>query len=102
MCSFFFLLQIKYKMRQDNSNKPADAILKIAEEEKADLIIMGSRGTGSVKRAVLGSVSESVLRNSIRIPVVVVPKRTLVGEARERRLSEERDKRERTLSGSFY
>ena len=85
-------------MRQEASTRPAEVILRVAEEENADMIVLGSRGMGALKRAVLGSVSDSVLRNSTRIPVTVVPKKALVGEARERALSFERERR---LSGSL-
>jgi nucleotide-binding universal stress UspA family protein len=38
---------------------PADALLKVAEQEKADLIVVGSRGMHGVSR-VLGSVPNKV------------------------------------------
>lgn len=40
--------------------KPGEAIIKAAEEEGADMIIMGSRGHGIIRRTLLGSVSEYV------------------------------------------
>ena len=43
-----------------------------AEEEGAELLVVGTRGTGDVHEAFLGSVSGAVLR-SARCPVVVVP-----------------------------
>ena len=39
---------------------PAGAILKVAEAEKADLIVMGSRGLGPLKSLLVGSVSQKV------------------------------------------
>ena len=51
---------------------PGEGILKIAEEEKAALLCMGTRGLGTLKRAFLGSVSDYVIRNS-NVPVVIVP-----------------------------
>ncbi len=47
------------------------AILKVAEDEKSDMIIMGSRGLGLFKGAVLGSVSQKVIEES-KIPVMVI------------------------------
>ncbi len=47
-------------------NKVGDAgeeILKEAEKEDYDLIIMGSRGQGAFSRAILGSVSNKVLNH---------------------------------------
>lgn len=39
---------------------PADAILETAKREKADMIVLGSRGLGDFKGLVLGSVSHKV------------------------------------------
>ncbi|MFN8216832.1 MAG: universal stress protein [Solirubrobacterales bacterium] len=50
---------------------PADAILKLAAEGDHDLIVMGSHGHSRVHRALLGSVSEKVLRASA-IPVLLM------------------------------
>jgi len=55
---------------------PADALAALAEELGADLIVVGSRGLGSVRGAVLGSVSLALLRRA-RTPVMVVKTRRL-------------------------
>ncbi len=47
-------------------------ILELAEEEAADLIVLGSRGRSGIKSMVLGSVSYGVLHNSER-PLLIVP-----------------------------
>ena len=39
---------------------PADAILDVAEERKADLIIVGNKGMTGAKRFLLGSVPNKV------------------------------------------
>ena len=49
---------------------PASAICQLAEELDAAAIVIGSRGRGGFKRAVLGSVSDHVVRNA-PCPVVV-------------------------------
>ena len=49
----------------------AQAILKTAEAESADMIVMGSRGLGLFKGALIGSVSQKVVEES-KIPVMVV------------------------------
>jgi nucleotide-binding universal stress UspA family protein len=50
----------------------ADAeIVDLAEEIKAGLVVLGSRGLGGVKRALMGSVSYSVVRHA-HCPVLVV------------------------------
>ena len=53
------------------SGHVAKCILELAEEEKADLIIMGSRGLGLLKGVFIGSVSQKVVEES-KIPVMVV------------------------------
>lgn len=49
---------------------PSQVLLKTAQD--ADLVVVGSRGAGALSRAVLGSVSSSVLHHAT-LPVVVVP-----------------------------
>ena len=39
---------------------PVDAILDVADDENADVIIVGNRGMGGAKRFVLGSVPNAV------------------------------------------
>jgi len=48
-----------------------EEVVVLAEELGADLIVMGSRGLGGVKRTVMGSVSDSVVRHA-HCPVLVV------------------------------
>lgn len=50
---------------------PADQILCRAEASDADLIVVGRRGLGGVKRFLMGSVSEGVVQHA-RCPVLVV------------------------------
>ena len=47
------------------------AILTMAKQCESDLIIMGSRGLGLFKGALIGSVSQKVVEESI-VPVMVV------------------------------
>ena len=49
---------------------PAPAILGLAEEEDADLIALGTHGRGGLRRLVLGSVADKVIRGTHR-PVLV-------------------------------
>jgi nucleotide-binding universal stress UspA family protein len=48
-----------------------EAIVHLAEEIDADLIVIGSRGYGGLKRALLGNVADSVVRHAY-CPVLVV------------------------------
>lgn len=49
---------------------PADALIRDAARTDSDLIVVGSRGMGAMKRIMLGSVSESVLRHAA-CPVLI-------------------------------
>ena len=47
------------------------AIVHLADEIGAGLIVMGSRGLGGLRRALMGSVSDSVVRHA-HCPVLIV------------------------------
>ena len=49
----------------------APEIVGLAEGIGAGLIVMGSRGLGRIRRALMGSVSDSVMRHA-HCPVLVV------------------------------
>lgn len=49
-----------------------DAILKVAEEIGAELIVLGTRGRTAMQSTLLGSVSHAVLHQAQR-PVLIVP-----------------------------
>lgn len=49
-----------------------ETVVREAERLHADLIVLGSRGHGAIRRALLGSVSEHVLHHANR-PVLIVP-----------------------------
>lgn len=51
---------------------PADVILAAAARERADLIIMGTHGLGGVRKWLLGSTTERVLRRTLT-PVLAIP-----------------------------
>ncbi len=67
--------------------RPADEIAALAEELEVDLVILGSRGLGTVKRLVTGSVSEGVVHLA-PCPTLVVrggegawpPKNVVIGD----------------------
>lgn len=50
---------------------PAEEILRVAEEEGVDLIVIGSRGLSGVKAFLLGSVSDKVSHHA-KCPVLIV------------------------------
>jgi nucleotide-binding universal stress UspA family protein len=51
--------------------RPDEEIVVLGQEIGAGLIVMGSRGMGGIRRALMGSVSDSVVRHA-HCPVLVV------------------------------
>lgn len=51
--------------------KPADVILKTADEEDVNLIIMGKSGKNGLEKLILGNTTERVVRGA-KVPVHVV------------------------------
>jgi nucleotide-binding universal stress UspA family protein len=58
------------------SGPAAPEIVRYANEHGADAIVLGSHGHGLVRRFLLGSVADRVVRQA-SCPVLVVPHRTL-------------------------
>jgi len=50
---------------------PASEILRIAEDDRIDMIVMGSIGKTGLEKFLMGSVAEKVVHNS-KLPVLVV------------------------------
>ncbi len=48
-----------------------DGILKVAEETKADIIVMGTRGLSTLRGAIMGSVSHTMIEKA-HCPVLIV------------------------------
>ncbi len=53
---------------------PAETIIKVASSGEFDLIVMGTRGIGGLKKIFLGSVSSSVVQEAKDCSVVTVIK----------------------------
>jgi nucleotide-binding universal stress UspA family protein len=51
---------------------PAVRVLEICEQENPQLLVLGSRGRGGIKSAMLGSVSNQI-SSKATCPVVIVP-----------------------------
>jgi nucleotide-binding universal stress UspA family protein len=58
-----------------SKGSPDTEIVKLADDIGAGLIVMGSRGLGGIRRALIGSVSDSVVRHA-HCPVLVVREET--------------------------
>lgn len=57
--------------REIGAGEPAAAVVEMAERLGCDAIILGARGHGALRSALLGSVSQGVLHAS-RLPVTIV------------------------------
>ncbi len=58
--------------------RPTDVILSIAEQERVDLITMGSRGVGAVRELILGSITHRVVTHApCSTLVVATPSRPI-------------------------
>lgn len=53
---------------------PAEKIISFAEDNNIDMIIVGSLGKGRYERAVIGSVSDKIIRHA-KVPVLIVRER---------------------------
>jgi universal stress protein A len=58
------------------SGKPADVVMKAADDIDADLIVMSTHGRKGITRLVLGSVAEGVVRESKRPVLTIRPSTT--------------------------
>lgn len=54
------------------SGHPASTIVKVAEEEGFDMVVLGSRGFGGLKKLLLGSVSNAVVQEIKDCNVLIV------------------------------
>ncbi len=66
-----------------------EEIITLSDELGAGLIVVGSRGLGGLKRALMGSVSDSVVRHA-HCPVLVVRKEERPPRSADERPAEER------------
>ena len=55
---------------------PDDKIVKLADKEKVDAIVMGTHGVTGLARVFIGSVADRVVRKA-SCPVILVPAKDL-------------------------
>ncbi|CAH8643651.1 unnamed protein product [Heterobilharzia americana] len=63
---------IKLEYIMQIGTKPGELIVSAAKERSVDVILIGNRGLGALRRTFLGSVSEYVLHHC-NIPFIIVP-----------------------------
>ena len=64
--------RLKYKMRIEANKNIGEGILRIAEDESADVIVCGSKIASTGKSNFKGTTCDYVMRNSTK-PVVIIP-----------------------------
>lgn len=69
--TFFFVFQLPYKVMYAHGSI-GHAICAAANEENVELIVLGNRGLGTIRRTILGSVCDFVTQN-MDVPVLMVP-----------------------------
>jgi len=52
--------------------KPFEAILKVADEWKSDIIVLGTHGRTGLSHLLMGSVAEKIIRHSEK-PLFIIP-----------------------------
>lgn len=67
-------LQCRYQLL---SGDPATSIVRLAEKEDVDLIVMASHGHTGLRRLLLGSTAEAVVRRAPCTVLIVKPRRRL-------------------------
>lgn len=65
-------MNFKILIKEGNAAKK---IIEAAEEEKADLVVMGRRGLSAIEKLFIGSVANQVLRNS-PVPLLLTKKKS--------------------------
>jgi nucleotide-binding universal stress UspA family protein len=64
-------LGVRVELHVDEAPEAAEAICEAADRVGADLVVLGSHGRTAIRRALLGSVTEEVLRGTRRAVVVI-------------------------------
>ncbi|CAK8681898.1 unnamed protein product [Clavelina lepadiformis] len=60
----------QFRVLVGDGGSPGETLASFLESENADLVIVGSRGMGKIRRTVLGSVSDFLVHHA-KVPVVV-------------------------------
>ena len=57
-------------IRNESGMKPGHALCQVAEQESVNMIVIGSRGEGKLRRTLMGSVSDYIVHHA-HCPVLV-------------------------------
>ncbi|CAK8681896.1 unnamed protein product [Clavelina lepadiformis] len=60
----------QFRVLVGDGGSPGETLASFLESENADLVIVGSRGMGKIRRTVLGSVSDFLVHHA-KVPVLV-------------------------------
>lgn len=63
-------LKIDYIWLTGNQGSPGEYITKVSREENVDMVVMGARGLGKLRKTILGSVSDHVISKA-KMPVLI-------------------------------
>lgn len=61
---------VKGKVLRYSANTPGEAVVQASIELKADLIVTGTRGLGTIRRTIMGSVSSYIVHHA-HVPVLI-------------------------------
>ena len=67
---------VKIKTTVEYGN-PAMSVIRIIEDNKADLVVMGTKGATGLKEMFIGSNTEKIVRGS-KVPVISLPKASAI------------------------
>ena len=67
---YFSYFQVEGRIIAVFSNQPGHVIVHKANEEHAQMVVMGTRGMGTVRRTLMGSVSDYVVHHA-HCPVMI-------------------------------
>lgn len=65
-----FLFQVSGRAMRIDGQKPGEAIISTAASCNANMIVTGTRGLGSIRRTILGSVSDYIVKHAT-VPVTI-------------------------------
>ncbi|MGB0429885.1 MAG: universal stress protein [Bacteroidia bacterium] len=68
-------LKIRSVFKVDDNREPSEEILQMAEENAADMIMIGSRGKTDIATVILGSTTEKLLQHDKMFPIWVIKKK---------------------------